>query len=953
MSRSVGCPLNMGATALESLSSLQRRLQSAEEQSEELARGLNILGVSADHLLLNSSASSSLKHPVSPVNIHQGLGADGEGLLWRLCETLVSRVCRLESLLQALKLATFRLETDRELNPSHSAHLHQELSILQGQYEEEQRSSRREVLKLQDRLQQACDERKEAQQEVFRLREALHSTVSAKRRELIAQETAVDLKAKQSHNALLLRVKELERVIERKSGQVKALEAARHTLHADRQVNRAELKTRTEHIFSLERECQQIKDQSDVKETLISELSKEMKNLKMSLQKREQENVRLMRDERDLRAAAADVQVLNNKLEVQCSKLKATVQSLTLENTRIQNERQNNIKEQMQLLDTVRRNGQTELQSTISEKLALQKQLEVLKADQARLQQSSLVAQQTAVNHQQMLEQTIERLQEELSCALRKEENTRKERDQINSEMSSKIILLENEKNSLETQLAEIKIEFSTVNSGLQKQEKENKALMESLTVMQHQQETHRQVEQMLWDMTDSKNKLAYEKGKLQAKVQQMGEDLKTMKAECSQYCQINITLQNSYTQVQSENNTLKEHLHMLQQQHRDTNEVVQVLEKVLSSHTLLQQNTQTLQTELQDRTQELHTLRKEKLQAMKEIQKLRAEAEHLEKLTRITGNKVESLEKALDEAQFDNRKLAQNLEQLLQENHNAQEKLNTLRPREVELKDARDKICRLTEHLDSFKKLLKRKKDSKRQLKKALDEASLKSHDLSQANQELREKVSDLEKLVSCLKSHLNSRTPENSSLRIKDLEAEIESLEEIKDDYKKRSYEQSQSFQQLHSEMASLQTELQFLASNQGEQGELQAERELNHTLHEKCLHLEKKLKQLQDERDQAEVSHGEITENTIEDHRDLCSISESFKDESVPQKLTENFWRTEKDCTTSAAAQNRSETDTCVFDTELEPWDFTLQRWEIKKDQTRITSSYKPTRHVHTLT
>ncbi|XP_057207335.1 coiled-coil domain-containing protein 150 [Triplophysa rosa] len=939
MSRSVVCPLNMGATALESLSSLQRRLQSAEEQSEELVKGLNVLGVSAGHLLLNSSARSSLKHPVSPVNTHQVLGADGEGLLWRLCETLVSRVCRLESLLHALKLATFRLETDRELNPSHTARLHEQLSILQAQYEEEQRSSWREVLKLQDRLQQACDERKEAQQEVLRLREALQSTISAKRREQIAQETAVDLKAEQSRNAPLLRVKEMERVVERKSGQVKALEAACHTLHVDRQVNRAELKTKTEHIFSLERECQQLRDQSGVKETLMSELRKEMKNLKMSLQKQEQENVRLMSDERD-------VQVLNDKLEIQCSKLKATVQSLTLENTRIQNEHQNNIKEQKQLLDTVRRNSQTELQSTISEKLALQKQLEVLKEDQARLQQSSLVAQQTAVDHQQMLEQTIERLQEELSCALREEANMRKERDQINSEMRSKIVLRENEKNHLETQLSEIKIKLSTVNSGLQKQEMENKALVESLTVMQHQQETHRQVEQMLWDMTDSKNKLAYEKGKLQARVQQMGEDLKTMKAECSQHCQINITLQHSYTRVQSESNTLKEHLHMLQQQHRDTNEVVQVLEKVLSSHTLLQQNTQTLQTELQDRTQELHTLRKEKLQAMKEIQKLRAEAERLEKLTHITGNKVESLQKALDEAQLDNRKLAQNLEQFLQENHNAQEKLNTLSQREVELKEARVEICRLTEHVDYSKKLLKRKKDSMRQLKKALDEESVKSHDLSQANQELREKVSELEKLVSSQKSHLNSRTAENISLRIKDLEAEIESLEEIKDDYKKRSYEQSQSYQQLHSEMASLQTELQCLASNQ--QGELQAERHLNHTLHEKCLHLEKSLKRLQDERDQAEVSHGEITENTIEDHRDLCSISESFNDESEPQKLTENLRRTEK-----AAAQNRSETHGCVFDPELEPWAFTLQRWEIKKDLTRITSSYKPTRLVHTLT
>lgn len=37
-------------------------------------------------------------------------------------------------------------------------------------------------------------------------------------------------------------------------------------------------------------------------------------------------------------------QVLNDKLEVQCSELKATVQSITLENTRMQTEYQNNIK---------------------------------------------------------------------------------------------------------------------------------------------------------------------------------------------------------------------------------------------------------------------------------------------------------------------------------------------------------------------------------------------------------------------------------------------------------------------------------------------------------------------------------------------------------------------------------------------------------------------------------
>lgn len=47
-----------------------------------------------------------------------------------------------------------------------------------------------------------------------------------------------------------------------------------------------------------------------------------------------------------------------------------------------------------------------------------------------------------------------------------------------------------------------------------------------------------------------------------------------------------------------------------------------------------------------------------------------------------FTFLKIESLQKALDEAQLDNRKLAQSLEQVLQENHNAQDKLNTLSER-------------------------------------------------------------------------------------------------------------------------------------------------------------------------------------------------------------------------------------------------------------------------------
>ncbi|XP_026117652.1 coiled-coil domain-containing protein 150 [Carassius auratus] len=959
MSRSVICPLSAGATAPESLSVLQQRLQTAEQQTEELVRSLGSVGASADQLLVNSLDGSSSKRPISPVNIHRALSAAGEGLLWRQCETLVARVCRLESVLHALKLTTFRLETDRQLNPSNMVHLQERLTTLQEQHEEEQRSSRREVLQLQDELQQACEQRQEAEREVLRLREALENTTSAQK----AQETTALLEAEQSHNALLRRVEEMERVVERERREVEVLQADCHSLRTDGQANRAELKKREEQILGLERECRELREQSGVKETLISQLNKEMKSVKTALQKQQQENSRLIRDGRDLRAAADQVQVLNEKLEVQCSELSSALHSLTLENTRLQTEQHCKIKaeqdrvskhlqEQDLLLDTARRNIQAELQGTISEKLSLQKELEALKADHAKLQQSSTVAQETAVNHQQLLERTIQRLQGELSCTVT--------HDQIKTEMNSAVISLEKEKNSLETQLSEIKVELTVVNSALQKQKEENKELMESLAALEHQQVTHRQVEQMLWDLTDSKNQLAYEKGKLQARVQQMAADLKTLKAECTGHCQSNTALQNSYTQAQRENQTLKEQLFTLQQQHRDTNEVAQTLEKVLSSHARLQQNTQTLHAELRERAQELHTLRRERLQAMKEIQRLEAEVENLDARN---NEKVEALQKALDEAQLDNRKLSQSLEQALQENHNAQDKLNALsESREAELKEARAEIRRLTELVNSHKSLLKREKDSGRmsaqRLKKALNDASSKSGDLSRANQELGEKVSELEKLISHLKSQMNqylgNRTPLNHSLRIKDLETEIKSLEEAKDEYKRRSYEQSQSLLQLRSEMLSLQSELQCLSSSQ--QGELQAERDLNHTLQEKCRQLEESLKRLQDERDEAEVRLREvclesqqITESMDEDHRGLCSKSESFNGQTEAQKLTESLSSTGKDATRSTPAQ----THVCFFDPKLEPWASALQRWEIKKELGRVAGSYKPTRHVRALT
>ena len=118
MSRLLIPSLTGGVSTPEALSLLHQRLLVAEEQAEALIKDMSSLGVSRERML----EPVDVQRPVSPLNMRRAEG--GEGTLWRQCNSLVSRVCRVESLLQTLKLTTFRLETEREMDPSHSGKLY-------------------------------------------------------------------------------------------------------------------------------------------------------------------------------------------------------------------------------------------------------------------------------------------------------------------------------------------------------------------------------------------------------------------------------------------------------------------------------------------------------------------------------------------------------------------------------------------------------------------------------------------------------------------------------------------------------------------------------------------------------------------------------------------------------------------------------------------------------------
>lgn len=113
MSQPAVPPLGASATATDPLALLQQRLLSAEEETEALIEDMGALGVSRGQIVGSAEGMGSTLWSVSPLETQRVPG--DHGLLWE--DSLVSRVNRIESLLQILEFTFFRMETDRKLDP--------------------------------------------------------------------------------------------------------------------------------------------------------------------------------------------------------------------------------------------------------------------------------------------------------------------------------------------------------------------------------------------------------------------------------------------------------------------------------------------------------------------------------------------------------------------------------------------------------------------------------------------------------------------------------------------------------------------------------------------------------------------------------------------------------------------------------------------------------------------
>ncbi|XP_043766443.1 coiled-coil domain-containing protein 150 isoform X1 [Cervus elaphus] len=1038
MSRPVLSPTRINATASETFTVLQQRMRIVEEQTSSLRDDLIMLdfgdkrGQLETPKCLEQPVSQNITGPIQNEIIYSGK----TNILWKNCEFLVNRMCRLESLIQSLKMNIFRLQTEKDLNPQKTDFLKERLNTIQEEHSKDLKLLQLEVMNLRQQLRDVKEEEDKAQDEVQRLTATLEIASETKKNAAIIEEELKTTKRKmnlkiqelrrqlsqekhlresleKSGSALLLRIQEMESTVEVERKQVHILQENCIALRSSIQATQELLAQEQQQKGALETASSQLKSDLVSRDDIISKLVEENKNIQMSFNKEHEGNAYLRSEIVSLHEASEKAQILNDQLTRKCSELSNMLQTVKMENTRIIADHQailqeeqkmmtQTFQEQNLLLDAAHASITSELQTVQNEKTQLQVHLDHLILEHNQCIQKAEEAEKRATVQKELLESTIARLRADLEASVQEKKSLQEEKDRLQKEVNKTEKEVAEEKCNLEKELSKSKVDINALTCNVQTLEEKNKQLTDKIASLELEQASsdyhwlaQQQVENVLGKITDSKNKLAYEKGKLQTKVKQLEEQLHSLTETSSQndhLRKLNKALEGKYAQVKSllekneeelsqavkgrdaalkESQKLKGDLETLEDRENkkvgnfqrqlaeakeDNCKVTIMLENVLASHSKMQGALEKVQIELGRRDSEIAGLKKERALNQQRVQKLEAEVDQWQARMLVVdaqhNSEMEPLQKALDVAREDNRKLAMSLEQALQTNNHLQTKLDhvqeKLENKELERQNLETFKERMSEEskieaelhaerIDALRKQFQIERETAKkaaqrevtEMKKALEEANFRSVEVSRMNRELRQKLTELEKLLNSskekiknqraqIKLHLSAKANNAQNVeRMKQIETELRQMELIKDQYQRKNYEQSLSIQKFVSEMTNLQKEMQLLARsqydtsarNKQQELRLESERKLRQELESRCQELEETIRHLkkckeatENKLKEASVESEQITANLEEAHRWFKCRFDGLQLELTKNRLQrlprEDRWQEEQD-------------------------------------------------------
>ncbi|XP_043558127.1 coiled-coil domain-containing protein 150 isoform X1 [Chiloscyllium plagiosum] len=984
MSRLPIPPIHVGATAPESFTVLQHRIIAAEEQTEALIQQLDDLGFGVEDTEASKIGEFNSHRPVSPFHVRKAFGTEND-VLWKNYESLVSRVCRLESIIQTMKLNVFRVQTAKELNSENSVN---RLAAMEAEHVQELKKMQWEIMHFRQQLSEVSEEKEAAQEEIERLSTALEMATASKtdvavaaeelrvkkgrisrrlqemQKELV-QEESLRKALEESHTHLLKRIQDMENAVEVERTQVKVLHQDIVTLRNDGEKTMERLQLEQQKTSDLEKMNKQLRMESDTKESIISQMADEGKKIRQMLSKQQEEKLKLQSEILSLKEVAEKVQALNDQLNTQCTELSGALRSISMENAKLIAEHEASLKaeqekmkaklqEQDLLLDAARAAISAELQSAVNEKQQLKTELGVLRLEHTEIKQKFETVEEKATVQKLLFESAIAQLKEDLKATVKECECIKQGKETLLDQTNKTIDKITGEKNKFEKQLTEKQLELSALTAALEKQEKEKEQLLKQLAALEHQQHAQEQIEHALAEITESKNKLAYDKGRLQARVEQLQEELQCM----------------------SDVNSANVHL-------RKFNTVLET--KYTQAQLLMKQKEEDFAMAIKSRDE-----------AFQEIQKLRKYIEVME--VRET-HKIVKLQESLTDSKQDNSQMTVTLENVLASHIKLQQTVENLqvglgqrepeisylqRDKGQEFKDAKIESKMFTERIEALKKQFQSEREIEMkasqkeimELKKCLSDATSKTAEVSRANRELRLKVSEFEKTIKSqktkikdqkiqLKHHLETRTTyAQNTERMKELEADLKQMEGIKELYQKKNYEQSQMIQKFVTEMQSLQEELQNVAKSQLESAslhkqqefQLKKEHKLSQELRSKCQTLEAKVRSLQickevteQKLKEAGLESQQVSANLEEAHQWFKSKFDSLQIELL--KMREMDLSKEELCDrdnlmktgTEMFSRSRQRAKDMKVTTFKIPSPSSLSRWETKQELKFLSRKY----------
>ncbi|XP_070588222.1 coiled-coil domain-containing protein 150 isoform X2 [Erythrolamprus reginae] len=956
MARPVISPMDVQPTAPETFVVLNQRMKVVEEETNLLLNDLRKMGVDGHSMELLASrhpVNSEDHQSISPVQARTAFVGTNNSL-WRTCETLVNRICRLESVIQTVKLNMFRLQTEKELNPKHAANLEQRLNTIQEEHMEELKVMQMEGRMLCQQLKESREEEEKARHQVDKLSAALEMATTTKRDVTISAEDLRATKEKMNHKlqeimeklskesssresleqgqvVLLYQMRDMEAMVEKERKQVQSLQQDCNILRHDIQLSQEKLQKEQEKIVQLEQECANLKSDLEPRDKIISKLREEVHTTQLCLNTAEEKNKKFRSKIFTLQEVASKAQKLNGQLAQQCTELSGALQIAAVENDKLISDHQTalkaeqekmhqKLKEQDLILDAAQASVMGELQVVEKEKVQLQKELEDLRTEHAeckkRDRKEDIIASEKA----------------RLECTV---SQTQKELEKITQERNS----LLNDKKILEEQL-----EINCLQESVRALEKEKREFLEQDADLKHQK----------------------------LKVQELEEELQSLmyvQSENNQFRKFCVALKDKYDQTQSllvcreealslsvksheeaireiqklrgqidaneerEKRKLANLQHKLEESKEDNIKMTTILQNVLASHNKMQAALEKVQIELDHRDSDIIGLKKDRTQYEERIQMLEEELEEYQNKRTLDSQrsvKMNSLRKSLETAKLEKKKLIQNLEQTLQTNGALESKLSLVQD-ELESKEAecqqlmqcRDQLVDETkretkfyaDRLETLKKQFQTEREVAKksaqkesaEIKKALEEACSKSAEILRCNKELRSKVIDLEAALTNQKEkvkkqkilitqYFNSKTNSTQNAeKIKEIELELRQMEELKDLYQKKNYEQSHSIKQFATELTSLQSEMQQLAKNQQVmENQLEEERKKRKQLEEECRTLEDTIKELkkckaatEEKLKEASIESQQISANLEEAHHWFKSKFDSLQRELVKNR------------------------------------------------------------------